>query len=189
METSVSMKTVDMSGKKNTTTLSYVNPNASNDLLKTYAEKLASLTSDTYNGATKIEKTDLDETTPTKPQRTVYFEHNEDTLQSPATFSYANLQAEDPSEYTDLFNLEWSGTVDERQVKISFDITGGLDVDYSQQPNTTASVSTGLTFNLAKGYETGTGAQGSYNAIHFYIPGDDTYQETEAVLSIVGGEG
>ena len=42
--------------KKNTTNISYVNPQATNEKLKEFAQMLIALTTDTYIGVTKITK-------------------------------------------------------------------------------------------------------------------------------------
>ena len=42
--------------KKNTTTISYINPTATNDKLLQFAQMLVSLTTDSYVGVTKITK-------------------------------------------------------------------------------------------------------------------------------------
>ena len=42
--------------KKNTTNVSYVNPNATNEKLREFAQMLVALTTDIYVGTTKITK-------------------------------------------------------------------------------------------------------------------------------------
>lgn len=47
---------VDSNMKKNTTTVSYINPAAENAQLKEFAQKLMELTTDTHESTTKITK-------------------------------------------------------------------------------------------------------------------------------------
>ena len=52
----LSINTTDTSAKKQTTNISNVNPQATNANLLQFAQMLVALTTDTYNGATKITK-------------------------------------------------------------------------------------------------------------------------------------
>ena len=53
---SIEIDTTTTSGKKNTTNVSYVNPNATNEKLRQFAQMLVALTTDIYVGTTKITK-------------------------------------------------------------------------------------------------------------------------------------
>ena len=53
---SIEIDTTTSSGKKNTTNVSYVNPTATNEKLRQFAQMLIALTTDTYVGTTKITK-------------------------------------------------------------------------------------------------------------------------------------
>ena len=53
---SIEIDTTTSSGKKNTTNISYVNPQATNEKLRQFAQMLVTLTTDTYVGVTKITK-------------------------------------------------------------------------------------------------------------------------------------
>ena len=53
---SLEIETTTNSGEKNTTTVSYINPTATNDKLRQFAQMLVALTTDTYGGLTKITK-------------------------------------------------------------------------------------------------------------------------------------
>lgn len=53
---SIEIDTKNSSGKKNTTNISYVNPQATNEKLRQFAQMLVALTTDTYVGVTKITK-------------------------------------------------------------------------------------------------------------------------------------
>ncbi|MBR4152787.1 MAG: hypothetical protein IKT98_07495 [Selenomonadaceae bacterium] len=53
---SIEIESTTSSNKKNTTTISYVNPQATNSSLKEFAQMLIALTTDTYEGVTKITK-------------------------------------------------------------------------------------------------------------------------------------
>ena len=53
---SIEIDTTTSSGKKNTTNISYVNPQATNEKLRQFAQMLVALTTDTYVGVTKITK-------------------------------------------------------------------------------------------------------------------------------------
>ena len=53
---SIEIDTTTTSGKKNTTNVSYVNPQATNEKLRQFAQMLVALTTDSYVGTTKITK-------------------------------------------------------------------------------------------------------------------------------------
>ena len=53
---SIEIDTTTTSRKKNTTNVSYVNPQATNEKLRQFAQMLVALTTDTYVGVTKITK-------------------------------------------------------------------------------------------------------------------------------------
>lgn len=53
---SIEIDSTTTSSKKNTTTISYINPQATNAKLKEFAQMLIALTTDTYEGVTKITK-------------------------------------------------------------------------------------------------------------------------------------
>lgn len=56
---SISISTVDSSGKTKNTNISYINPDATNKQIQELARKLISLTNDTYNGVSKVTKEDV----------------------------------------------------------------------------------------------------------------------------------
>jgi hypothetical protein len=53
---SIEIESTTAASKKNTTTISYINPQATNVKLKEFAQMLIALTTDTYEGVTKITK-------------------------------------------------------------------------------------------------------------------------------------
>ena len=53
---SIEIDTTTSSGKKTTTNVNYINPTATNDKLRQFAQMLVALTTDTYGGVTKITK-------------------------------------------------------------------------------------------------------------------------------------
>ena len=53
---SIEIDSTTAANKKNTTTISYINPQATNAKLKEFAQMLIALTTDTYEGVTKITK-------------------------------------------------------------------------------------------------------------------------------------
>ena len=55
-KTSIEISTKTYTGRKNTINISYVNPQATNDKLKRFAQMLVALTADTYVGVTKVTK-------------------------------------------------------------------------------------------------------------------------------------
>lgn len=55
-ETLLTLKAKDTSDKSVTTSIRYVNPEASNEVLKTYAQMLNALTTNTYDSLTKVTK-------------------------------------------------------------------------------------------------------------------------------------
>lgn len=54
------IKTTDVNDKNQTTTISYANPNASDQVLKTFAQKIVALSTDMYRETNKVETTNLD---------------------------------------------------------------------------------------------------------------------------------
>lgn len=55
-ETLLTLKAKDTSGKSVTTSIRYVNPDQTNENLKTYAQMLNALTTNTYDSLTKVTK-------------------------------------------------------------------------------------------------------------------------------------
>ena len=53
---SLEISTTTTSGRKNTTNVSYINPQATNEKLRQFAQMVVALTTDTYGGLTKITK-------------------------------------------------------------------------------------------------------------------------------------
>jgi len=53
---SISINTTDQSGKKQTTNINYINPQATNEKLAQFAQMLNSLTTEIYYSTTKITK-------------------------------------------------------------------------------------------------------------------------------------
>lgn len=47
------ISSTDSSAKKQTNTVSYINPTATNEQIRTFAQKIIALTTDTYQGVTK----------------------------------------------------------------------------------------------------------------------------------------
>ena len=60
MDTSLILKTVNSQGKAQQKTVTFANSAASSANLKIFAQKLNALTTDTYVGTSRIDKTDLD---------------------------------------------------------------------------------------------------------------------------------
>ena len=58
-ETLLTLKAKDTSDKSVTTSIRYVNPEASNEVLKTYAQMLNALTTNTYSSLTKVTKEEI----------------------------------------------------------------------------------------------------------------------------------
>ena len=56
----VKLKAKDPNNETTTTTISYINPEASNSAMKQFAQKLNALTRNTYSESDKIETTNLD---------------------------------------------------------------------------------------------------------------------------------
>ncbi len=53
---SISINTTDQSGKKQTTNINYINPQATNEKLAQFAQMLTALTTEIYYSTTKITK-------------------------------------------------------------------------------------------------------------------------------------
>ena len=53
---SLEISTTTTSGRKNTTNVSYINPQVTNEKLRQFAQMLVALTTDSYVGTTKITK-------------------------------------------------------------------------------------------------------------------------------------
>ena len=53
---SLVISSTDSSAKKQTNTVSYINPAATNEQIRTFAQKIIALTTDSYVGVTKVTK-------------------------------------------------------------------------------------------------------------------------------------
>ena len=53
---SMVIQSTDSSAKKQTNTVTYINPTATNEPMRTFAQKIIALTTDTYVGVTKVTK-------------------------------------------------------------------------------------------------------------------------------------
>lgn len=53
---SLVISSTDNLAKKQTNTVTYINPEATNEQIRTFAQKIISLTTDTYQGVTKVTK-------------------------------------------------------------------------------------------------------------------------------------
>ena len=53
---SISINTTDQSEKKHATNINYINPEATNEKLREFAQMLTALTTEIYYGTTKITK-------------------------------------------------------------------------------------------------------------------------------------
>lgn len=170
METSISMRTTAQDGTKNTTTLSYVNPNASDANLKLYAQKLASLTSDTYTGSTKIEKTSLDDAGELLP-RNMYLAKGNTSLATPS------LDA-DSNEW-ELFTVKYEGNG-----PACFIFPGAVGVE-----NNFCGVFTGNMFTPVAPGEGMSPVTGGTCLVTVKVDANDVYEAGELVITITGGEG
>ena len=59
VKVSLTIEGTDTAGKKTSTKIPYVNPNISNDTMKTFAEMCAALSTDTHTGTTKTTEEDI----------------------------------------------------------------------------------------------------------------------------------
>lgn len=59
MNSSLIIDALDPRGKKLQKTLTYIHPNATNAKLETFAQKLMALTTNTYQGATRVKREDV----------------------------------------------------------------------------------------------------------------------------------
>ena len=53
---SMVIQSTDSSDKKQTNTVTYINPTATNEQIRTFAQKIIALTTDSYQGVTKVTK-------------------------------------------------------------------------------------------------------------------------------------
>ena len=179
METSISMKTTAQNGTKNTTTLSYVNPNSTPSEMKTYAQKLASLTTDSYTGSTRINKTDLDESADKLPRNIALWrgdEYGENYVTVQAAMSNTDKEH--------WYDVRYDG-FDPCYVMFgngsSFmfeDMFGGASVQGSEQY---AGVGWQIR-NTTKPFA-------SDSTITVYVPESDTHQSATLEITVTGGNG
>lgn len=98
---------IDANEKKSSTKIQYVNPNISDDVMRTFANKCAALSTDTHTATTKTTDEDITNAT-TKPKLSLtFFNANTPQLSQPgASFLFTQtklpnftykLEAEDPS--------------------------------------------------------------------------------------------
>jgi len=50
------IQSTDSAAKKQTNTVTYINPTATNEQIRTFAQKIIALTTDSYVGVTKVTK-------------------------------------------------------------------------------------------------------------------------------------
>ncbi|MBR6439032.1 MAG: hypothetical protein IKS65_07620 [Bacteroidales bacterium] len=53
------IQSTDSSAKKQTNTVTYINPTATNEQIRTFAQKIIALTTDSYVGVTKVTKEEV----------------------------------------------------------------------------------------------------------------------------------
>lgn len=172
MDTSISLKTTSQDAKKNTTTLTNVNPNASNSTLLQYAKKMASLSSDTYTGADKIEKTNLDEQG-TKIERTLSLIKYQDgevvETVTPAVIS--NIQG------VDGWGIKPSGYSPTLVSSVAFDSTS-----FACEPT-----GNDQTEQLVNFFLVGNSPVTGSGAMTIRTAEDDMYQAAELIVTLQGG--
>lgn len=185
-KTSVIIKSVDDNNKEVTRSVTDVSSTATTSQLKAFAQALNSTSTNTYKSSSRVQTIDLDTTSPTKPQRPGIFEFGDTTVtQNPAVLPYSSLIGDDPSDFDLLCAVSVTGSIDESKVKMSYTATSSnVEVDFAYMPSA-QQTSSSINFSLAKG--SCTPESGDDLAIHFFIPEDITYAETEFVLSITGG--
>ena len=178
METSISMKTTAQNGTKNTTTLSYVNPNSTPSEMKTYAQKLASLTSDSYTSSTRIDKTSLDESADKLPRNIALWrgdEYGENYVTVQAAMSNADKEHWYDIRYDGFdpcYVMFGNGGTFEFET-----VFGGASVQGSTQY-------AGVAWQLGKAEPFM-----SNNTITIYVPESDTHQSATLEISVTGGNG
>ncbi len=69
MRTDIKLTSVDYQGKKSTTSITHANPEASNYAMRTLAQKLNDLTTNTYSSASRVDTTDLANAQPVTPKQ------------------------------------------------------------------------------------------------------------------------
>lgn len=180
METSISMKTLAQDGSKNTTTLSYVNPNASDANLKQYAQKLAALTDDTYQGSTKIEKTDLDNPA-VKASRDIALWKSDD-----GGYEYVTVQAAmSNADKGKWFDVRYNGNdpcyvnFGENGAQFKAEVYGGASVEGSAQY-------AGVSWLLDATRPFGTGDT-SNATVTVQVPETEAYEAAELQITVTGG--
>ena len=185
MDTSITLKTMSTDNKKNTTTLTNVNPTASNATLLEYAQRMASLSSDTYAAAEKVEKSSLDNDTrlPRNPSMEfldeVATEIQASLVTAISTFDWNSDQ---------MITIKYTGTsVDSASVIIDKTNSEKLEGNYiisQPQPGSGDIL-------LFIGTLPGATPLAAGESAHFTVHSDATtdYQALDFVVSIQGGNG
>lgn len=173
MATNIIIETTSASGKKLQKAITNVNPNATNYELKVFAQKLNSLTSNTYVGTTRIDRVDIsDARSPRDPHFTI----------TPAKIRMGefNNETTDPP-YSQTFTFEYLG--DDRIPTYS----GQLPID-DQKANFTVDVKA-KSVTLAPSDEgcaiTGGTATGT---LVFKLPATADYDEATAELTFTSAD-
>lgn len=123
------MKSSDTNGNNISTTIGYVNPNASDGVLKTFAEKLNAFTTNTFKGITKVTTDDIldAEYAPELAVEDVIFDGtNSGTINIPAIATSYSLEIEKSPNTTLQVAFEPSAN----------GITGALDPSDTSTSNT-----------------------------------------------------
>lgn len=88
MRTDIKLTSIDTQAKKNTLSITHANPNASNYAMRTLAQKINALTTNTYSGASRVDTTDL---TNAVEKLTPTFTVSPTTIVSSATGAFITL--------------------------------------------------------------------------------------------------
>ena len=171
METSISLKTRAQDGTSATTTLSYVNPTASNANLKLYAQKLASLTSDEYTSSTKVDKTSLDDEA-VKAERNIRIVNDSEQTVTPA---FSNSDA------GNYYSVRYDGT------GLPY-VKYGDSTWFDAQTSACSTSSGGGGYNWFIMFASSEPIKMS-GTITVGVAADDVYDEGEIVVTLTGGEG
>ena len=185
MDTSITLKTKSADNKKNTTTLTNVNPTASNATLLEYAQRMASLSTDTYSAAEKVEKSSLDNDT-RLPRNTamVFCDETVSAVQASLVTAIADFEWNSDQ----LISIEYTGaSIDSASVIIDKTNAEKLQGNYIISQPQPGSSDIMLFIGTLPGATPLAAGESAYFTVHADATAD--YQALDFVVTIQGGNG
>lgn len=183
MSTSLSIKGKTSGGDGITTTINYVNPNATNEQLQSLASAFNNLTTNTISDVTRIDKNSLTESS--KLSRNITF-IDASTRQTLTTINAADISVGVPADESEFgLGITYAGIADSDTIYIKFTTDYNSENMLSTTSTLFYAASGGnpayFAMYMAKADSTGTV---DVSEITVYLPETDTYAAATATITI-----